>query len=46
LNTMCKYKNMCNVKASTNKSSVIVVILIEDILKVMLFLHHHANVFA
>jgi hypothetical protein len=43
MNTMCGSNNMCYVKASTNISNVKVVILVEDILELMLFLHHNAR---
>jgi hypothetical protein len=44
--TICRSNNMCNVKASTNVSSVKSIILVWDILELTSFLHHDCKVFA
>jgi hypothetical protein len=40
MNTMCRFSNMCNIRAPTNINNVKDVILVWSILELMLFLHH------
>ena len=42
MNSMCGYRNMCNVKTSTNMSSMKAVFLVWDILELISLLHHNA----